>query len=269
MQGETLGEVTLSQRGVDGDRTWAIRDEVKGGIRGAKKIPGLMKCSARYMGPPQSGAATTVEVVLPDGRTCASDSPSIGNELSEALGRQVTLWPLQPETDLDHYRRGEPDHEDLEVELREIFTLLPEEGLPDLSGLPPEVFEYECPPGTYFDAFPLLVMTTSSLQRLAEVLPESKIDVRRFRPNLLIDTDGQSGFVESAWIGKRIRAGSCEIAVEAACPRCVMTTLPFDSLPKDPNIMRALVREADHNLGVYARVVRDGVVRVGDAVEIL
>jgi len=268
MQGERLRETPITEWGLPGDRAWAVRDEVRGGIRGAKKIAELMRCRARYTADPKPGEILAAEMTFADGTQCGTDSPDANNALSTALGQRVTLWPLQPASDLDHYRRGAPDNEDLEQELREIFAVLPDETLPDISALPPEVFEFESPPGTYFDAFPLLVMTDASLRRLSELLPDSSIDVRRFRPNLLIATSPErAGFVESDWVGKRFRLGDCEIDIAALCPRCVMTTLPFDSLPKDPRIMRTLVREANHNLGVYARVVKPGAVRVGDRFE--
>ena len=54
MAGERLDEVLLGPKGVLGDRAWAVRDEVRGGIRGAKKIPALMGLRARYPAPPEA-----------------------------------------------------------------------------------------------------------------------------------------------------------------------------------------------------------------------
>ena len=151
-----------------------------------------------------------------------------------------------------------------------MFALEADEPLPDLSGMPPELFEFESPPGTYFDAFPLLLLTEASLARLAELAPGSVIDVRRFRPNFLITTpDPEAAFVESAWLGKRLRIGGVSAEVTIDCMRCVMTTLPFEDLPKDPRIMRVLVREVHQCLGVYARVADSGTVKLGDPVELL
>lgn len=270
MAGERLPETPVELRGLPGDRGWAVRDEDRGGIRGAKKIPELMRCAARYLAQPTAERAGHVEMRLPDGSTLRSDDPSAVEHLSRALGTRVTLWPLQPADQLDHYRRGAPTHADLEQELRSVFALEPDEPFPDLSGLPPEILEFESPPGTYFDAFPLLLVTESSLAHLARLAPDSKIDVRRFRPNFLLSLpDAESGFPEAGWAGRRVRLGGMTAEVTIPCMRCVMTTLPFDDLPKDPQIMRTLVREAKHCLGAYARVVQPGVVRVGDAVELL
>jgi uncharacterized protein YcbX len=207
---------------------------------------------------------------LPDGSTLRSDDPDANSRLSKALGRPVTLWPLQPADRLDHYRRGLPTHDDLEQELRATFALEPDEPLPDLSGLPPEIYEFESPPGTYFDAFPLLLLSDASLAHLARLAPGSQIDVRRFRPNFVLaipDDDG--GFPESSWPGRRLRIGGLTAEVTIGCMRCVMTTLPVAELPKDPRIMRVLVREARQCLGAYARVVDPGEVALGDPVELL
>jgi uncharacterized protein YcbX len=270
MGGERLESAEIGTAGIPGDRGWAIRDEVKGGIRGAKKFAGLMRFNARYPEPPGGEKAGPAEITTPSGDTFMSDAPDAGDRLCGELGRRVTLWPLLPADKLDHYRRGQPDHEDLEKELRSIFALEPGEPLPDLSALPPEVYEYESPPGTYFDAFPLLVMTDASLAKLQDLAPESQIDVRRFRPNLVVAVeDGMEGFVETAWVGGKLGLGGATLDITMSCPRCVMTTLPFADLPHDPKIMRTLVREAGQSLGVYASVTVAGPVSIGDAVEVV
>ena len=269
MAGERIGETAVGPQGLTGDRGWAVRDEERGGIRGAKKIPELMRCAARYLGEPRDRQAGDVEMRLPDGALVRSDDPAAADRLSAALGTLVTLWPLQPADQLDHYRRGAPTHADLEQELRSMFALEPDEPLPDLSGLPPEVVEFESPPGTYFDAFPLHLLSRTSLAHLATLAPGSAIDVRRFRPNILLDLpDAAAGFPEAQWAGRRVRIGGTTVEITIPTMRCVMTTLPFDELPKDPRIMRTLVREARQCLGAYARVVEPGSVRVGDVVEL-
>ena len=90
-------------------------------------------------------------------------------------------------------------------------------------------------------------------------------DVRRFRPNLLVDTEEAGRFPEQAWIGRRIRIGEAVLAIQSTIIRCVMTTHGFADLPKDPGIMRTLVAQADGNLGVYATLEEPGAVRCGDA----
>lgn len=270
MGGEVLEAVELAARGLPGDRVWAVRDEKRGGIRGGKKIPALMKLSAKLTTAPKLDGSGPAEITFPDGSRASTGDTDINERLSAALSHPVTLWPLLPAESLDHYRRGAPTHEDLETELRETFGRAPGEPLPDLSVFPPELFEYESPVGTYFDAFPLLLLTTASLQSMQERAPASAFDVRRFRPNFLISgTSAKSPFPEQEWRGKRLRLGEAVLQVTVECPRCVMTTHGQADLPKDPGVMRALVREAGGNLGVYALVETPGRVGVGDSVELL
>ena len=265
--GESLASVELGAEGIPGDRIWAVRDEERGGIAGAKTLPALMSFSSRLPEPVVHGTSSPAEIIFPDGTQASSADLDINERLSAALGRSVSLWPLQPADALDHYRRGEPTHADMETELRAIFGRTPDEALPDLSVFPPEIFQFSSPPGTYFDAFPLLLLTAASLATLQARAPKSRFDVRRFRPNFLIaDTESSEPFPELAWCGKRLAIGEALVEVVVECPRCVMTTHGFDDLAKDPSVMRALVREAGGNLGVYAKPIEAGRIQEGDAV---
>ena len=269
MLGEELGEVQVTAAGLLGDRGWAVRDEVRGGIRGAKKIGGLMRLSARYLAPPSARNATPhIEIATPTGERFSSADPDVHERLSAALDHPVTLFPLQPPTDLDHYRRGPAESDDFLAEMRQIFGRLEDEPLPDLSVFPPEILEFESPPGTYLDAFPLLILTTGSLRHLQSLVPDSAIDVRRFRPNLLVDLDNGEPWPELEWVGRRVRVGTAVLEIVAPCPRCVMITRAVADLPQDSAIMRAVVREANQNLGVYATVVEAGVVTTGDSISV-
>ncbi|MGD9702600.1 MAG: MOSC domain-containing protein [Acidimicrobiia bacterium] len=266
MAGESVATAELRSLGLDGDRGWATRDEVRGGIRGAKKIGELMLCSARYV----AGIDGPVQITLPDATTTRSDDPDVNARLSAALDHQVTLWPLQPATDLDHYRRGPADTADVMVELRAIFGRTDEEPLPDFSVFPPVIMEFESPPGTYLDAFPLHVLTTSALRAVAEAVPDAVVDVSRFRPNLVVDTGDASGHPEFEWTGRRARLGGAVVEFGAACPRCVMITRAVaGGIPQDRTILRHVVRDLEQNLGVYATVVEEGPVALGDSVEFL
>jgi uncharacterized protein len=268
MGGERIPASAVEASGLPGDRAFAVRDEKRGGIRGAKKIPGLMRCAARYLEEPKAGVpAPAPEIVLPDGARIRAHAPDAAARLSEAGAHPVTLWPLRPADDLAHYRRGAPDHPDVGAELRAIFGREPDEPLPNLGVFPPDLFQYESPPGTYFDAFPLLLLTDATLRRLAALAPASRVDVRRFRPNFLIETRGPAGFVEAGWEGARLRIGEAVLEVGPACPRCVMITHGFADLPRDPGLMRTVVREANQCIGVYAAVREPGRVCEGDSVE--
>jgi uncharacterized protein YcbX len=266
MMGSTVDVAGLDAEGIVGDRTWAVRDQVRGGIRGAKVLGGLMRLSARYIGDTRAA----VEITLPDGRVVSTDDPDAAAAVSAAIDHEVTLEALRPADDLDHYRRGEAYHDDMMDELRSWFGRTEDEPLPDLSSFPPELVEFESPPGTYYDAYPLMLMTTSALRALQEALPDSAIDVRRFRPSMVIDSGDEPGHPEAAWIGRRLQIGETELSVVSACPRCVMVTREIDdAAPQDRAILRHVVRELDHNVGVYATIETPGEVRPGDAVTLL
>lgn len=268
MMGERVERLELGERGAVGDRAWATRDEVRGGIRGAKKIGPLMRLAARYLEEPRPDRVTAAEIVLPDGGVIMSDAPDVHERVSAAIDHPVTVWPLRPADDLEHYRHGPPDNPDFLEELRALFDLDADEPLPDLSAFPVELIEFESLPGTYYDAFPLLILTDSSLAALQELAPDSVIDVRRFRPNIVIAAGG-SAFVEDAWIGRRLRVGDAVAEITSGCPRCVMTTRAFADLPEDRSIMRTIVKHHEQVLGVYANIAEPGLVAVGDKVELL
>ena len=219
---------------------------------------------------PDSPGPLTLDITLTDGTTVGTDDPEAAARVSADLDHEVTLWPLRPADDLDHYRRGAPDSDDLLEELRSIFGRDEDEPLPDLSVFPPEILEFESPLGTYVDAFPVLVMTTSALRTLTEALPDQVIDVRRFRPNVIVDTGDEPGHPELGWQGRRLRLGEAELELVTPCPRCVMVTREVTpDIPADRGILRHVIRELDQNLGMYANVIRPGRVERGDPVELI
>ncbi len=266
MVGGRVDAAEVGELGIVGDRTWAVRDQVRGGIRGAKVLGGLMQLSARYAGPDGG----PVVVTLPDGREVTTDDPHAAAAVSAAIDHEVTLEPLHPPEDLDHYRRGAAYHDDPMEELRSIFGRTEDEPLPDLSAFPPVIFEHESPPGTYYDAFPLLLLTTSALRSLQEALPDSAIDIRRFRPSVVIDTGDAPGHPELDWPERRIQIGEVLVETTIACPRCVMVTREIDDgTPRDRSILRHIVKDLGQNVGVYAKVVTPGTIRTGDPVSLV
>lgn len=270
MVGETVESVELNELGIVGDRTWATRDLERGAIRGAKKIGGLMQLSARDLGDGH------VEITLADGSTVRTSDADVHERVSSAIGHQVHLEPLHSADDLDHYRRGAPDTDDVMAELRAIFGRDEDEPLPDFSVFPPIIAEFESPPGTYYDVFPLMVMTTAALAALERALPDSNVDIRRFRPSFVVDTgdDGAGastpGHPEFDWTGRRATLGTATIEFGEKCPRCVMVTREIDrSIPPDRTILRHIVRDLGQDLGVYATIVHPGTVSAGDAITLL
>ena len=153
MAGERLDNMEVGPRGVPGDRAWAVRDEVRGGIRGGKRFAELMQCSASYSSQPPAEGSIPARITLPDGHQTGIDAPETPELLSKLIGSPVTVWPLLPADRLDHYRRGAPVLEDMEAEFRRMFGRTEDEPLPDVTKFPEFLMEFESPPGTYFDAF--------------------------------------------------------------------------------------------------------------------
>jgi uncharacterized protein YcbX len=268
MGGEKLSACGLGPKGIPGDRAWALRDEAAGEIRGGKKFPALLRCTARSLADAKPGESPPAEIAFPDGMRMRSDSPEVSAILSALVGRTVTLHPLRPADDRDHYRRGLPDNPDMFEELRSIFGREKDEPLPDLSVFSQEMFEFTSPLGTYFDAFPLHFVTTATLEEMQRLAPDSNFDPRRFRPNFVVESagDATNGLVESKWSGRELRIGAVRLRVEMPTVRCSMVTQAQQELPKDPAVLRTVVRSGEQNLGAYATVLEAGEVKVGDEV---
>lgn len=264
MGGEQMKAAAMTWRGIPGDRGWAVYDEARGGITNGKRLAALRACRARYSREPVPGEGSpAAELTFPDGTRVASDSGDAARRLSEVLGRTVSLRALGPAGSESAPRltlEGEPPDT-----IRELMGILPNEPMPDMSAFPPERLRL-LRQGNYFDALPIHLLSRTTLRTLERVAPESVWDERRFRPNLLIETDAGEGYPELDWIGRRIRVGTAVIEVVTGCPRCVMVTHAEDDLPQDHRVMRTLVRETRHTAGIYAKVAAEGEVRVGDEV---
>jgi len=292
MAGERLAECSVNSLGIPGDRGWAIRDEIKSEIKTGTRIPLLMQCASEYREEPSNESIPHVNIKFPDGSSVASDDPEVNTRLSAVLERHVKLWPRQPSSDQEHYRRpgtaarviapltNIPGFRallpmltklpNLDATLRAAFSRTPDEPIPDISKLPRELFEFTSPPGTYFDAFPIHVLTTASLAVMAQANAAADWDVRRFRPNFFVKTvEGIEGLVESDWVGRTLRIGTVAIKCEMPAVRCGMTTNAQTDLPKDSSVLRTIVKNAGQNLGVYASVTSHGRVSEGDRVELM
>jgi uncharacterized protein YcbX len=252
MMGEELNAVRITPRGLFGDRAYALCDSETKKVVSAKnprKWPNLFSFKAAYISPPElESTLPPVRVTLPDGRFVASSSPEFSSAVSQTIGRQVTLLSSAPQ----------------EAQLEEYW--------PDMEGLAhrDHVTDEAMPAGTFFDLGMLHVLTTGTLDKLRELYPGGRFEPRRFRPNLIISTPGQSGFVENDWVGKTLMIGpDVKINVTMACGRCVMTTLAQGDLPKDPGILKAAAQHNEVRVGVYASVVQPGTVKVGDAITVL
>ncbi len=253
MLGEELNAAEVTERGLLGDRRFAVIDAATGKVAGAKnprKWGNFLDFRAAYVEPPQPGRELPeVRLTLPDGTAVTSGQPALPQILSGVLGRQVAFAATQPE--------GEPGG-------------TAEEFWPDMEGLDlrDTVTDFDLPAGTFFDCALVHVLTTATIDRLRALYPQGRFEARRFRPNIVVATaPDEQGFAEDNWIGHTLAIGDrVLLRVTGACARCVMTTLPQDDLPKDSGILRTAAQHNQVNVGVYADVIVGGAIRRSDPV---
>lgn len=111
------------------------------------------------------------------------------------------------------------------------------------------------------------LVSNTSIRALKKSYPVGDFDIRRFRPNIVLDLgQGAEDFAEEAWVGMSLRAGDAAFRVEKPNERCVVTTLPQGNLPEDKRILENTIDANGGNLGVMCSVERGGAVAVGDSV---
>lgn len=242
MQGESLERVEMSPKGLQGDRRFAVIDTETGRIASAKnprKWAGLLQLKAEL----RDGV---LWMTSENGVLLRSDRDDLASELSELLGRTVTVC-------------GTPTA---------VATI--EVHWPEVSGLSQAGSETveELPSESYCDVAPVHLLTTASLRQFGSLAPDADFDARRFRPNILIETIPElTGFVEAGWTGRALVIGDTLLHVTAPCTRCVMTTLAQPGLAPDPRILRSAVIHNSAASGVYAVPARPrGEIGVGDSV---
>src|SRR5882724_2331897 len=252
MMGEELDATEVRERGLLGDRVYALVDSSDGKAATAKnprKWPGLFDFRATLLEPPIAAAnVPPVRIALPDGTSVTSDQGDLNQILSKVVNREVTFRAAQ---------HGAVDAE---------------EYWPDMEGLDHRdaVTDFTLPEGTFFDAAMVHLLTTATLDRLRELYPQGRFEARRFRPNIVLQlASDEKGFAENAWVGRTLAIGTAvRLNITAPCGRCVMTTLAQGDLARDPGILRTAAQHNQANVGVYAAVAQGGIIRRGDAVRI-
>jgi hypothetical protein len=264
MLGEDVdaGEVTFT--GLSGDRRLAVVSRATGKIASAK-FPRLWRdlLTMAVASADDRAADGAVRITLPEGKTVWSSDADVDSVLSDLLDEPVTLTATPvPGAALD---RAVP-----EAVLRDgVDAPVPAE-LMEIGGGGPS--------GTFVDFAPLHLLTTSTLDRIAELSPHGRADLERYRPNVLIATTA-AGFIENDWLERILRVGDeIVLRVIARTPRCAVPTLAHGALPRDPDALRVLARhnrvepldslDPEPCAGVYAEVLRPGRIRTGDPVRL-
>jgi uncharacterized protein len=253
MQGEELNAIPVTERGLLGDRVYALVDESTGKVASAKnprKWPSLLDFRAGFEEPPRPGCPIPpVRITFPDGEHLSSRSRDIHRALSIAVGREVTL--RAPDLDLPTLEIYWPDFQGVPVPRKQTIT------------------DQVMPAGTFLDEAHVHVLTTATLEHLHEINPQTRFEAHRFRPNIVITMPPEEkGFVENGWVNRTLVIGEARLRVFRPCPRCVMTTLPQGDLPSDPRVLRTVAESNQGNAGVRANVLQPGYIRRGDSVRV-
>ena len=251
MMGEELNATEVTERGLLGDRVYALVDSSDEKIATAKnprKWPNLFDFRASFIESPRISAnVPAVRITLPDGTITTTQQSDANQILSKALNRMVTV------------KMTESGHGG---------SANAEEYWPDMEGLDHRdiVTDFALPESTFFDCATVHLLTTATLDRLRELYPKGHFEVRRFRPNIVVKPSlAENNFVENDWIGQTLAIGDkVRLSITGPCGRCVMTTLAQGDLPKESGILRTAVQHNQGHVGVYATVVRGGTIRRGD-----
>lgn len=234
-QGLAQERLTVTPSGIDGDRTFGLIDVEADRLLSAKRTAELLMASA-----------TDDSVTLPDGTTYAVDDPAIDDVLTAWVGRPIRFARAGATGPVSYQMTFDPPNDDAEL------------------------FDIPTPEGTFLDIASVHIVTTATLRGCAEARPDVDWDVRRFRPNLLVDVDGPL-FLEHDWIGREVRIGAVTLRVDAPMLRCAMPLRAQPGLDKQNQLFHAL-NELNStfpgHLGLCASVVEPGEVAVGDPVEV-
>jgi len=251
MMGEEVNAARMGPKGIEGDRVFALQDPQTGKIASAKnpsKWPTLFQFHAAFAAPLTGGPQPPARITLPDGNSVSTGDENIESLLSSVLGKPVRFLSIAPSSG----------------------TL--EEYWPAVEGLARQdvVTDEPMPAETFFDLGAVHLLTTATLASLRTFYPGGRFEPRRFRPNLVIQTDpGAGSFPESDWAEKMLSIGDeVKIKVTGPCGRCVMTTLAQGDLPRDTGILKTAVQHNGAHVGAYASVLQPGLVHKGDPVYI-
>ncbi|MFC7673872.1 MOSC domain-containing protein [Mycolicibacterium sp. GCM10028919] len=249
MLGETVDALDVADGGAQGDRQWALIDDVTGRVASAKQARlwrALLTCSARL----DDGR---VRIALPDGSTVTAGEDGVDDVLSEFLARRVRMADSREEG--ASLERADPDQVlDRGVDAEVDAPLL------ELA---------EATPGDSFvDFAPLHVITTATLDHIG-------IEAQRYRPNVVIATPpGYPPYAENEWTGRTLALGSTRLTALGPTPRCVVPTLEHGPLGRAPQALRTpavenRVQSFDFGdlpcAGSYVAVAVPGTLRIGDA----
>ena len=123
-----------------------------------------------------------------------------------------------------------------------------------------------------FDEASVSVINLATISAIGRDL-ETNLDTRRFRANILIESDATEPFVEDSWIGGTLVFGDTAVGPTVSVTlrdlRCVMVNLDPDTSKSDSRVMKSVIRLNDNYAGAYGTVTRTGQLSVGQSVSLI
>jgi len=245
MRGEALPEIYAAFSGIYGDRLFAFRSSAASvgfPYMTGREWPQMLRYQPRFRDPQKAAKPTNqaeAEAIAPGLNPIGADPGELAVDVETPSGEVLAI---DDPALLQQLSKGAGDGHALTL-------LRSERAMTD------------CRPISFF-----------SLQTARQLGDEvgSVLDKRRFRANVYLDLGVGGGFSENALVGRKLRIGP-KVLVYALerDPRCKMITLDPDSGESDPGILQKVTREHDGTAGIYGAVLAEGMLRVGDPVEVL
>jgi uncharacterized protein YcbX len=230
-QGAVARTLEVALGGVVGDRRWALID-ANGKLCSAKRYSKMLQATGVDDG----------SLLLDDGTVLTDD-----DAFSSWLGHPVERHENTASTTVAYEMTFEPPNDDAEY------------------------YEIPAPAGRFVDLADVHIVAASTLEHLAATFPALDWDVRRFRPNIVVDTDALTEpFVEKSWVGRELAVGGARLRVDMETVRCAM---PLRAQPggleRQAEMYGAMDSAHYNHVGVYCTVLEPGPITVGDPVSIV
>ncbi|MEM9315687.1 MAG: MOSC N-terminal beta barrel domain-containing protein [Pseudomonadota bacterium] len=118
-----------------------------------------------------------------------------------------------------------------------------------------------------FDTFPISLISMQTIASL-ENMVSTELGVTRFRPNILVDAQDAGDFPEDSWVGKTLRIGDARIRIDKRDGRCVVICIDPETGDRNPSVLKAVAKQRQQCLGVYASTVQPGAIAVNQVVHL-
>jgi uncharacterized protein len=245
MRGEALSEAFVSFTGIYGDRLFAFRGAARPvgfpSLTGREQM-NMLRYRPRFRHPDKAAKPPNLaeaEDIAPGLNPISADPADLAVDVETPSGE---VLPIEDPTLSRQLGEGLSGNETL--------TLMRSER-------------------AMTDCRPVSLFSVQTARQLGEELG-IKLDKRRFRANIFLDLGSSGGFAEDEFVGGRLRIGAkAVVSILERDPRCAMISLDPDTAERNPAVLAKVAKAYDGKAGVYGATLVEGVVHVGDDIELL